>query len=182
MQMPVTPLHYVAAYAINKVKLGLVFPALIVGSMMPDLEPFIGFLTGGRLLPPRGFLHSLLGTVTLDTFLTVIITTFVYPTLVVWIFRVERKLVAEKCRFSGMLVLSSLVGTLSHLLIDTTMHEYNPFFYPFTTQSFDTLVLFGHWLPASIFVHTLLFVFLLAIFVYELRKGSEGFWKRLLVE
>jgi membrane-bound metal-dependent hydrolase YbcI (DUF457 family) len=118
----------------------------------------------------------------LNTFLTVIITTIVYPTLVVWIFGVERKRVAEKCRFSSMLVLSSLIGTLSHLLIDTTMHEYNPFLYPFTSQSIDSLVLFGHWLPASIFVQTLLFIFLLAIFVYELRKGTEGFWKRLLVE
>ena len=180
--MPVTPLHYVAAYAINKTKLGLVFPALIVGSVIPDLEPVISFLTGGSLLPPRGFLHSLLGTVTLDTFLAAVITMFAYPTLVVWIFRVERKLAAEKCRFSSLLVLSSLVGALSHLLIDITIHEYNPFFYPFTTQSFDTLVLFGHWLPASIFVNTMLFALLLAIFVYELRKGTEGFWKRLLVQ
>ena len=107
--MPVTPLHYVAAYAINKTRLGLVFPALIVGSMIPDLEPFIGYLTGERLFPARGFMHSLLGTVTLDTFLTVLITTLAYPTLISWILRIDRRLVAEKCRFSGMLVFSSLV-------------------------------------------------------------------------
>lgn len=180
--MPLTPLHYVAAYAINKVKLGLAFPALIVGSVIADLEPFFGMLTGGRLFPSRGFMHSLLGTVTLNTFLAVLIVVSVYPILVSWIFKIDRKLVAEKCRFSPMLVLSALLGALSHLLIDTTMHDYNPLFYPFTTQSFDALILFGNWLPASIFVHTLLSVLLLAIFVFELHKGLKGFWKRLLVE
>jgi len=112
----------------------------------------------------------------------VLIVISVYPILTAWIFKIDRKLVAEKSRFSGMLVLSALVGTLSHLLIDTTMHDYNPLFYPFTTQSFDALVLFGNWVPASFFVHTLLFAFLMAIFVYELRKGMQGFWKRLLIE
>jgi membrane-bound metal-dependent hydrolase YbcI (DUF457 family) len=180
--MPLTPLHYVAAYAMNKVKLRLVFPGLIVGSVIADLEPFFAGLTGGRLFPSRGFMHSLLGTVTLNTFLTVLIVVSVYPILTAWIFRIDRKLVGEKCRFSGMLVLSALIGTLSHLLIDTTMHDYNPLFYPFTTQSFDALILFGNWLPASIFVHTLLFVLLLAIFVFELHKGLKGFWQRLLVE
>jgi len=180
--MPLTPLHYVAAYALNKVKLQLVFPALIVGSVIADLEPFLGWLLGGRLISSRGFMHSLLGTITLNTFLAVLIVISVYPILTAWIFKIDRKLVAEKSRFSGMLVLSALVGTLSHLLIDTTMHDYNPLFYPFTTESFDALVLFGNWLPASIFVHTLLFVSLIAVFVYELRKGTQGFWKRLLVE
>lgn len=180
--MPLTPLHYVAAYALNKVKLQLVFPALIVGSVIADLEPFLGALTGGRLISSRGFMHSLLGTITLNTFLAVLIVVSVYPILVAWIFRIDRKSVAEKCRFSGMLVFSALVGALFHLLIDTTMHDYNPLFYPFTTQSFDALILFGHWLPASIFVHTLLFVLLLAILVFELRKGLKGFWSRILVE
>jgi len=179
--MPVTPLHYVAAYVVNKAKKGLAFPALIVGSLIPDVEPVVGYLTNG-LVPPRGFLHSLLGAVTLDAFLAVLVTVFLYPSLVAWVFRGEKKSVEEKCRFSSMLVLSSLVGTLSHLLTDTTMHEYNPFFYPFTAQSFDTLVLFGHWLSASIFVHAMLFALLLAIVVHEFRKGKEGFWKRLFVE
>jgi membrane-bound metal-dependent hydrolase YbcI (DUF457 family) len=127
-------------------------------------------------------MHSLLGTITLNTFLTVLIVISAYPTLVSWIFRIDKELVSEKCRFSAMLMLSALLGALSHLLIDTTMHDYNPLFYPFTTQSFDALILFGNWRPASIFVHTLLFVFLLAIFVFELRKDLKGFWTRLLVE
>lgn len=180
--MPVTPLHYVVAYVINKAKLGLVFPALIVGSVIPDLEPLVGYLTNGQLLPPRGFMHSLLGSVTLDTFLAVMVTIFLYPSLVSWIFRVDKKEVAEKCRLSRLLVLSTLIGSLSHVLVDITNHEYNPFFYPFTSQSFDTFVLFNDYVSASILVHVLLFAMLLAILGYEIRKGREGFWKRLLVE
>ena len=179
--MPVTPLHYVAAYAVNKAKKGLAFPALIVGSLIPDAEPVVGYLTNG-LLPPRGFLHSLLGAVTLDTFLAVLVTVLVYPVLVTAIFRVEKKSVAEKCQFSSVLVLSALVGCLFHVLIDITNHEYNPFLYPFTSQSFDTFVLFNDWASASMLVHVLLLGTLLAIFVYELNKGARGFWKRLLVE
>lgn len=180
--MPLTPLHYVAAYAFNKIKLGLTFPALIIGSVIADLEPIFGGLTGGRLISPRGIMHSLLGTITLNTFFAILIVMSIYPILTAWIFRIDRKLVADKYHFSTMLVFSALIGTLSHLFIDTTMHDYNPLFYPFTTQSFNALILFGNWLPASILVHIVLFASLIAIFVYELRKGTQGFWKRLLVE
>ncbi len=180
--MPVTPLHYVAAYAINKARKGLVFPALIVGSLIPDLEPLVGYLTNGQLVPPRGFLHSLLGAVTLNPFLAVVVTMFLYPVLVARIFNVEKKEVAEKCRFSSLLVLSAFIGSLFHLLVDITSHEYNPLLYPFTSQSFDTFVLFNDYVSASILVHAVLFGLLLAIFVYERSKGTQWFWKRLLIE
>lgn len=180
--MPVTPLHYCAAYAINKARRGLVLPALIVGSVIPDLDSFISFVTGGRSGPPRGLMHSLLGAVTLDTFLAVLVTVLLYPLMVSWIFKLEKKEVVEKCRVSGMLVLSALMGSLSHVLIDSTMHDYNPLLYPFMNESFDALVFMNNWLLASVIVHTVLFGLLLAIFVYEIRKGTQGFWKRLLVE
>lgn len=180
--MPVTPLHYCAAYIINKVKVGLILPALIVGSFIPDIEPFVGYATYERLTPPRGFLHSLLGAVTLDLFLAVLVTTLLYPVIVSWIFKLEKNSVAEKCRFSGMLVLSALFGSLSHVLIDATSHEYNPLLYPFITESFDAFVLMKNRLLASIIVQITLFVLLLLIFVREFTKGNKGFWKRLLVE
>jgi len=179
--MPVTPLHYGVAYIINKVKIGLVLPALVVGSMLPDLEPFASIVTGGCLTPPRGLMHSLLGAITFDAFLTVLVTMFLYPLLASRIFKLEKKDVAEKCRFSGMLILSALVGTLFHVLIDSLSHEYNPLLYPFTTESFDAFVLFGNWLLAGIIIQSVLLVALLIIFVYEIRRGTQGFWKRVLV-
>jgi len=180
--MPVTPLHYPAAYIINKAKSGLVMPALVVGSVIPDVEYFFALATAGRLAPPRGMMHSLLGAATLDTFLAILVTMLLYPTLVSWIFKLEKKRVVEKCRFSGMLVLSALVGSLSHVFIDSTMHEYNPLLYPFMNESFDALVLMNDWLLASVIVHITLLVLLLLILVKEFTKGSNEFWRRLLVE
>jgi len=180
--MPVTPLHYCAAYIINKAKVGLILPALIVGSFIPDLEYFVSLVTGERLVPSRGFLHSLLGAVTLDTFLAVLVTIFLYPVIISWIFKLEKSSVAEKCRFSGMLVLSAIFGCLSHVLIDATSHEYNPLLYPFVTESFDALMLMNDWLLASAIVQIALLVLLLLILVREFTRGSKEFWRRLLVE
>ena len=179
--MPATPLHYGAAYIINKARIGLVLPALVVGSILADFEPFASIATGGSLTPPRGLMHSLLGAITLDAFLTVLVTMFFYPLLASWIFKLEKNDVAEKCRFSGMLIFSALIGTLSHVLIDSLSHEYNPLLYPFNSESFDAFVLFGNWLLAGIIVQSVLLVALLIIFVYEVRKGTQGFWKRVLV-
>jgi membrane-bound metal-dependent hydrolase YbcI (DUF457 family) len=179
--MPVTPLHYGTAYIFSKVKIGLVLPALVVGSMLPDLEPLASIATGGRLIPPRGLMHSLLGAGTLDAFLTVLVTMLLYPLLVSWIFKLEKKDIVEKCHISVMLVLSALVGTLSHVLIDSLSHEYNPLLYPFNSESFDAFVLFDNWFLAAIVVQSVLLGVLLVIFVYEVRKGTQGFWKRLLV-
>lgn len=157
-------------------------PALIVGSLIPDLEPLISFLTGGGLVPPRGFMHSLLGAVTLDSFLVVLITMFLYPVLAALVFKVEKKDVAEKCVLSGMLVLSAIIGSLSHVLIDSTSHDYNPLLYPFVTESFDALVLMNDWLLASIIVQIALLQLLLLILVREFTRGRKGIWRRLLVE
>jgi len=178
--MPVTPLHYCAAYLINKVKIGFVLPALVVGSLIPDVEPFVSFVTSERLAP-RGFLHSFLGAVTLDTFLAVLATIVLYPVLVSWIFKLEKKSVVEKCRFSNMLVLSALFGCVSHVLIDATSHEYNPLLHPFVKESFDAFVLMNDWLLASAIVQITLLVLLLLILLKELKKGSKGIWRHLLV-
>jgi len=180
MCMPITPLHYCAAYITNKAKRGLVLPALIVGSVIPDVEPIVGFATNGQL-PSRGLMHSLSGAVTLDTFLALLVTMFLYPVIVSWIFKLKKKEVAEKCRFSGRLVLSALIGSLSHVLIDSTMHEYNPLLYPFMNESFDALVLMNDWFLTSIIVHLVLSGLLFAIFFKEIRKGTDRLWERLLV-
>ena len=159
----------------------MVLPALVVSSMIPDVELFISIITGGRLVPMRGLMHSLLGAVTLDISVAVLVTVFLYPLLVSEIFKLEKKNVAEKCRFSGMLVLSALLGSLSHVLIDSTHHEYNPLLHPFVNGSFDALVIMNNWFLASAIVHVVLLGLLLAILVKEIRKSTEGLWKRLLV-
>jgi len=119
--MPVTPVHCGIAYLARAVKPQLRLPALLVGSMVPDLEiPFLYVLTGGRC--PRFVLHSLLGAVTLVTVLSVVLTVFVYPPVVSRVFKLDRETVRGRCCFSWSLVVVCLVGGLSHVLVDALHH------------------------------------------------------------
>jgi len=43
-------------------------------------------------------------------------------------------------------------------------------------------VLFGNWSLASLIVHLVFFALLIVIFVWEALKGTEDFWKRMLVK
>lgn len=178
--LPFTPLHAVFAYLANRGIGKLSLPALIVGSMLPDLEiPLLHLMTGG--LYDRLLLQSLFGAATLATFLSVLLTVFLYPPAISLVFRLDRQKIEEKCRFSRVLLLSALLGCLSHALIDALCHEFNPLLYPFTNESIDLLVLFGSWRLASSIVHSIFIAILLLILVWELSKGTKGFWERVLV-
>jgi len=181
--LPLTPLHYCTAYLLYKAKVGLVLPALIVSSVIPDIEFIINNVWRGWLAVPgshRGLMHSLVGAVTVDTLLATLLTVLLYPPLVSRIFELEESVLREKCRLSSRLVLSAFIGSLLHVLIDATHHEYNPLLYPFVKESFDAIVLMGNWLLATVIVQLTFFVALLLILRREHAKGS-GFWRRLLV-
>lgn len=129
--MPLTPLHHPVAYFIYKLNKQFSLPALIVGCMIPDIEnPFITLLSD-TTTPNRLVLHSILGAVTIGTALAVILTVQVYPYIVNKLFHVEKQKVANKCKFSFALVISAMVGNLSHVLLDVLNHPYNPIFWPF---------------------------------------------------
>ena len=94
-QLPITPFHYPIAYVLYKLggKLGL--PALVVGSMVPDLEiPFMVLLFG-TTVPHHLLLHSLLGALTLGTALGIAITVLIYPKLTSAIFFLDKLKVKE---------------------------------------------------------------------------------------
>ncbi len=178
--MPLTPLHYCVAYLINKWSRGLSLPALIVSSILPDLEkPFIFLITDG--FHSRLVLHSLLGAITLGTFLSIFLTVFLYPPVMSSLFKIDKEVVLEKCRFSPMLALASLLGCVFHVLIDSLHHEFNPLFYPFLNESFDAFVLLGDWVSATIILQSVFFVLSILILILEIRKGTEGFWERAFV-
>jgi membrane-bound metal-dependent hydrolase YbcI (DUF457 family) len=104
--------------------------------MFPDLEvPFIVWFLGTEV-PNRLVLHSIFGAATIGTFFAVIFTVTVYPYLVSSLFRVNKERLKSKCKLSLGLVVSVLVGILSHVLLDFTNHPYNPLFWPFSTPSF----------------------------------------------
>ena len=178
--MPLTPLHTAFAYLAKKSVMKLSLPALIVSSMLPDLEiPLIYLTTTSQ--SNRLFLHSLFGAATLGTLLSVLLTVFVYPAVISIAFRLERRVVEEACRFSSSLVISCFLGCLSHVLIDALHHEFNPVLYPFVEVSFDSLVLFGNQDLASSVVHFAFAGIVMLVLGWELTKGIHGFWERVLV-
>jgi len=178
--MPATPLHCSVAYLITRWKPQLSLPALLVSSMVPDLEiPVIFLVTGG--LQDRLVLHSLLGAATLGTFLSVLLTIFLYPHAVSFFFKLDRERIEERCRFSNVLVASCIVGGVLHVIVDSTNHEFNPVLYPFVKDSFDVLRLTNDLAASTFIVESVLLGLLIFFFVYEIRKGTRGFWMRMLV-
>lgn len=181
LRLPVTPFHYPVAYVIYKLGGNLNLPGLVVGSMVPDLEiPFI-ILAFGTEVPHRLVLHSLLGAVTVGTFISIAVTVFVYPRLTSAVFPIDKLKVKEKCRFSFGLVVSCVLGVLSHVLLDVTNHAYNPIFWPFLapneTPSPIVSVLGGAG-NTSLLIHALMITLFIGLFVNK----RKNFWEQLLVE
>ena len=179
--MPYTPIHWSIAYLAREIRPSLSLPALIVSTAVPDLEiPFIYIITGGQF--GRLVLHSLLGAITLATLLSVVLTVFVYSPVVSRLFKLDRKTVKARCRFSWSLLALCFLGSLSHVLIDSLHHEYNPLLFPFTFDSYDAFVFMHDWTLASLII-ILSFLALLVFFIAkEARHGTKDLWKRLLVE
>ncbi len=143
LDLPVTPLHHPLAYFIYRLNKSLSLPGLIVGSMFPDLEnPFLVLFLGTEV-PHRLVLHSIFGAATIGTFLAVIFTVKIYPYLVSSLFHVNKERVKRKCKLSLGLVVSVLVGILSHVLLDVTNHTYNPLFWPFSSTFVNSPIYFA---------------------------------------
>jgi len=161
-------------------RFNLNFPALIVSSIVPDLEiPIIFLISRGEI--DRLILHSILGSITLGLLISIFISSLLYPRLVGFILPDCKEELKSKCTISKSLMISSLIGVLGHVVLDALHHEYNPLIYPFSTESIDDLVLFGDYLLASNLVCSLLIIFGLMTIFREVRLGRDGFWKRILV-
>jgi membrane-bound metal-dependent hydrolase YbcI (DUF457 family) len=179
--LPVTPFHYPIAKIIHRLdgKVSLSLPALIVGSMVPDLEvPFVFLLTGTQ---DRLVLHSLIGGMTLGVIIAIALTVLFYPRLTSTIFPINRVKVNEKCNFSLTVAFSCLLGVLSHVLLDVANHSYNPVFWPFLNlyQTPSPIVpLLGGEAIASLIVHSAMVVLFVGLFI----NNRGNFWERLLVE
>jgi len=144
--MPLTPLHYPLAYAMRKAgrKAGLELDmaGLAIGSFTPDVEcPFFVLAAWSGWLPAgapyaqyhRLVLHSLLGSVTLGSLISMLLVLALY-----------RLMKPEKAIRPGVkrLYLSCSLGNLSHVLLDAVHHHYNPLLYPFTADNVLALVPF----------------------------------------
>ncbi|WEU40385.1 MAG: DUF4184 family protein [Candidatus Odinarchaeum yellowstonii] len=174
--MPLTPLHYPVAFILYHVsKRHLNLPVLIISSMIPDLEiPLIFFLTGGLI--DRLILHSLIGGVVFGVPLTILV---FYP-----LYKIFFKKIAGDISFNGasykILVLSATIGVLSHTLLDSTQHPYNPLLWPISYNSFNNFILFGDLILASNLLYIIFTISTIAIIVYILLNG-RGFLNQIFI-
>ena len=161
--LPLTPFHYPVAYVLHKLNRKLSLPGLIVGSMFPDLEVPIIVLLFENQVPYRLLLHSLLGVLTIGTFLSTVLTVVLYPKFVCHFFAIDQLKAREKCRLTSILVFSCFLGNLSHILVDVINHPYNPIFWPFLqpNETPSPICSFlGGMENASLIIHTLLLIIL----------------------
>ena len=154
-----TLLHYVASYVIYRCLGRMVsLPGLILGSMVSDLEiPVLTLLGFPR---DRLVLHSLLGSIMLAPLLSRLVRpVYVHIVTLVCKCRVE---VGDDVKFYA----SASVASLSHVVIDSMHHPYNPLFWPVSYASVDYIVLYGDYVLASYVLH---FIFLTAAVLLLLR-------------
>jgi len=163
------------AYVLYKLHKKLTLPGLTVGSMFPDLEIPVLFLVFGT---DRLVLHSLLGAATIGTMLSVTFTITLYPILISYVFGLDEEQVKEKTRLSLSLIVSCLVGNLSHVALDFINHLYNPLFWPVSQATLSPIcVALGGLVPSFWIVSTPL----LALFVTLLITQRDNLFEKLLV-
>ncbi|WP_455391928.1 DUF4184 family protein [[Eubacterium] cellulosolvens] len=151
------------------------FFALSLGSIIPDLEiPFLFLLTGDTW-SARGFMHSILGALTLDLLIVVLATVFIVPRVLNYMARRmknEKTFIFSKVDLrdhktnTTIVVYSGLIGTLSHVLIDVINHPYNPLTYPFAEYYSFNLILFNDLQLANIIIWIVLGGLLIVMMYY----------------
>ncbi|MHA1917950.1 MAG: DUF4184 family protein [Candidatus Ranarchaeia archaeon] len=182
--MPFTPFHYPVTYFIYKVMKynkktsdAMNLPALIIGSMIPDLGGLFEIITLNTFY--RIVTHSLIGAVTIGTALSFFVTVFFYPTFVNLFFKIDKQLLTEKCRFSLPVFFSSSIGAISHNLLDVLNHDLNPLLWPWITYIPSPIsFLFGGIGMTSGVIHILLLIFGILILI----KNKEKMGESLLLE
>jgi membrane-bound metal-dependent hydrolase YbcI (DUF457 family) len=178
--MPANFLHSVFPYLINKWKTQFILPALLVGSIIPDIEVIpLYYFTNGKI--DRLIFHSIIGAITIGTLLTILLVMIFYPIFVSLIFKIRISEIKEKCHFSTMLIISSIIGNLSHVLIDATSHEYNPLLYPLSSESINFFRISDNLVFDYQIINVILVIIFILILFTTLRKGLRGFWKRMLL-
>jgi len=176
--LPLTPLHYPVAYFLHKLNRKLSLPGLAVGSMFPDFEIPVLSVVLGTQVRNRLVLHSLLGGAVVGTILSTMFTVLVYPFLIRSIFKVDGAKVKGRCRMSIGLIASCFLGNLSHVLLDTVNHLYNPVFWPFQPWTISQVCLFlGGPENASLLLSPILIVLFIALLISQRRS----LWENLLV-
>ncbi len=172
--MPFTPLHCVMVWPLYiRCPKRFDFIALTVGAMIPDvLEPDVILLIPQRYWSVRGLTHSLLGAVTLDLLLGLLVGYYIFPYLVQ--FFMKRSDDVRWYTFAGhnilkrkkhtIIVYSTLIGTVSHVLLDVPFHTTSPLFWPLGSVSVSYR---AEWYTLPLLPFNLLFLCTFALLVWK---------------
>ena len=169
--MPLTPLHYPIAFIVYLAsKKNLDLPVLVVSSMLPDIEiPVVWLLSNGSY--DRLILHSFLGSIVFGLPLTIFL---LYPLYKMFFSKIlNSRTVFSQHRSMKILVISCLIGLVSHVIVDALHHPYNPLFWPFSPLSFGGIILFGNLILASNLTYMVFTVLLVSIFIYAVLNGKN---------
>ena len=184
--MTLTPLHVAFVWVLKPRFRKLHFAALTVGAVIPDVEPLIAWMFGWSmfcgwdfpcsLAPDRLILHSIMGAITIDVILTIILVKMIEK------LGVERVGIYgfTNVKINAAFLASAAIGSLSHVFVDWLHHPANPIFWPFMVGGsyyVDGLLLsFMTVLPASIMVATLAGAITAAVIARALYKNGYSFW------
>ena len=168
--MPVTPLHYPYAWLISRLDKRLPLPALVIGSVVPDIEvPILQVFFNG-VLPDHYILHSLIGSLSIGLLITLITLRYIYPYLMSTIFDLDKAEMVERCQITRYAVIAAIFGILSHLIVDYPMHPYSQIFWPFI----DAHLLIGPLVAFFAVGHSISYGFIIANLLTSLI--SIGLW------
>ena len=147
--MPLTPFHLTFPW-IPYARWSRLFSfwAASWGAMVPDIEVVPMFLVSRDVYVARGIMHSVLGVLTVNALVTVLIVQLVMPRVLRWTQRMWSD--PSHLRFAGQdlrkdpkglptLYTSAAFGGLTHILIDIPVHSYNPILWPWQTVPFNIL-------------------------------------------
>jgi len=177
VNIPATPLHYPLAYTLYRLSSRrLDLPALVVGAVTPDLEIILFELAGRPSGVNRLVLHSLFGALLICPILVVLLRWAIYAPLARSILQTE-----IGHRETGLLLISSAAGALSHVLLDVPGHPYNPLLWPLTAE---TVNLFQSWTiinQAQAATHAVMALATAALLVTLARdaRGLRNYLRRL---
>jgi len=150
------------------------------GAMIPDIELVFLMLLGVPHADARGAMHSLLGALTIDILIVLIIAYFLVPPIGRWF---KKHIKHDWHIFAGIDVtraptnpawalLSAGIGTVSHVILDIFTHDFNPVFWP-SIQNVSWL-LFGVSLESMlVFTVPLAILFLVTLTLFWTRKPGK---------
>ncbi|MFX0007007.1 MAG: hypothetical protein ACFFA7_07115 [Promethearchaeota archaeon] len=110
-----------------------------------------------------------------------------YPILTSFIFPLDKTKLKKVCRLTPNFLLSCMLGSLFHILLDFLMHPYNPIFWPFINP-YDIVGLLvlafavnGDLELGFLYARILNYVIMGGLMILIIVKNRKNLWEKILV-